>query len=74
MKGFFTKSFSNSENQHKTALENIHFAHTKYLWVINGQLYILFSLLMYDSWRKVSKQKVVPIMKTNTKVLYKTSI
>ena len=33
-----------------------------------------FFLLMYDSWRKISKQKVVPLVKTNTKLLYKTSI
>ena len=30
-KSFFTKSFSISENQLKTASENINFAHTKYL-------------------------------------------
>ena len=68
-KSFLAKSCSISENQHKTALENINLAHTKYLCVIKCQLYINFILLMYESWRKVSSQKVVPFVNTNTKLL-----
>ena len=65
-KKFLRKSCSISENLHKTALENINFAHTKYLWVIKGQLYVIFPLLMYKSWRTIFKGKVVPLVKTNT--------
>ena len=65
-KSFLPKSCSISKNQHKTALENINFAHTKYLWVIKGQLYVIFPLLMYKSWRTIFKGKPVPLVKTNT--------
>ena len=53
-KSFLTKCCSISENQHKPALEYINLAHTKYLRVIKCQMYIIFSLIMYESWRKVS--------------------
>ena len=51
-RSFLTKSSSISENQHKTALQNINFVQTKYLWVIKCQSYIIFPLLIYKSWRK----------------------
>ena len=53
-KSFLTKCCSIGENQYKPALENINLAHTKYLRVIKCQIYIIFSLLLYESWRKVS--------------------
>ena len=43
-KSFITKCCSISENQHKTALENINLTHTKYLRVIKCQIYIFFPL------------------------------
>ena len=51
---FLRKGCSISENLHKTTLKNINFAHITYVSVIKGQLYIIFSLLMYKSWRKIS--------------------
>ena len=46
-KSFLRKSGSISENKHKTNLKNINFAYITYVWVIKGQLYIIFFLLMY---------------------------
>ena len=42
-KSFLRKGCSISENQHKTTLKNINFAHITYVLVIKGQLYIIFS-------------------------------
>ena len=68
-KNFLRKSCSISENWHKCTSKNINFAHITYVWVIKGQLYIIFFLLMYKPWRKISWGKVVPLVKTNTNIL-----
>ena len=42
-----------SENQHKTAFWNINLAHTKYLLVIKGKLYIKFFPLSVQVLEKI---------------------
>ena len=48
-KSFLKKSCSISENEHKNTLKNINFAYITYISVIEGQLYIIFLLLMCKS-------------------------
>ena len=57
-KSFLRKNCSISETLNKTTLKNINFAHITYVWVIEGQLYIIFSSKCKSPREKFLKEKL----------------